>query len=51
MLLENLYMVMEYEADCVLDLKIAFVFTNKVEKLWQSVVISLVVGIDLVGTR
>ena len=25
-------------------------FTKKVEKLWQSVVISLVVGIDLVGT-
>ena len=28
-----------------------FLFTKKVEKLWQSVVISLVVGIDVVGTR
>ena len=25
-------------------------FTKKVKKMWQSVVISLVVGIDLVGT-
>ena len=29
----------------------SILFTKKVEKLWQSVVISLVVGIDVLGTR
>ena len=50
MSLENQFLV-EYEAHFVWDRKISFLFTKKVEKLWKSVVISLMVSIDLIGTR